>query len=138
MKIQYVSGLIFKDQYVALIEKLNGPKQFIGKLNAPGGKVNHREPTLSAMRREIKEECDLTIFNWQYFLHLADVDWEISWYTCQYNGNFSDLKSNEIEQVNWYEIDYILYKNSNRLVPNLKWIIPLALDNSSISSVFYS
>ena len=74
---------------------------------------------------------------WKYFLFLSGEHFQIEWFIHQYNANFSDLKSNESEQVDWYSVDYVLNKNSNILVPNLKWIIPLALDEANISAVYY-
>lgn len=44
-----------------------------GKLDLPGGFVDHNESLEVALSRELKEELDVTIDNWQYFYSGANT-----------------------------------------------------------------
>ncbi len=52
-------GLIIKDNKVALIKKARGG--YTGLLDVPGGGIEHDETPEEALRRELKEEADVTV-----------------------------------------------------------------------------
>jgi len=136
MRIDYVAGFMFtpKRNRVLLIEKAR-PAWQAGKLNGIGGKVEQCEPPLCAMIREFKEEVGIETNypDWHFLCSLSQAPrWSVSFYCC-----FSD-KAFHYKQLTDEKPHLILVENLNlhaRLdgspippLPNLRWLIPLALD----------
>ncbi len=123
----YVTGFLFtKDsKYVVLIKKIN-PKWQEGLLNGVGGKIEENESSLDAMSREFKEETGVTIKaeEWINFSHIHRPGfYHLDLYYAHSELAF-DVRTIEKEEVHIVEVNN-LPKN---IVPNLKWLIPLALD----------
>ncbi len=55
-----VYGIIHKDDAILLVKKTRGP--YTGRWDLPGGKMEHGETPVQALRRELKEEtgCEVT------------------------------------------------------------------------------
>ncbi len=125
----YVTGFVFsKDlQHVVLLEKLS-PAWQKGLLNGVGGKIEDGESPIQAMVRECEEETGVFISesNWTRYAHLTKP----TYFELDVFFSISDLafsaKTIEKEQVHLLKIDNI----PNNIIPNLKWLIPLALDQS--------
>jgi len=122
--MKYVAGFLFnkEETKVALIEKIK-PSWQKGKLNAIGGKIEKEETPLEAMIREFKEETGLHIPKWRHTITLKGKDWTV-WFFKSY-GDPSKCKSMEKEKV---KILHPLQINNNTTIPNLKWILPITLD----------
>lgn len=60
-----IYGVILNDGNILLIKKSRGP--YKGKLDLPGGKLEHGEDLLNGLAREIKEETGLTAKNFKSY-----------------------------------------------------------------------
>ena len=124
-----VVGFLFRNDFkeVALIQKQK-PDWQKGKLNGIGGKIEPGEKPIQAMRREFKEEAGAEIKKWENFCNLNSSDG--SWYVYFFcSSESATITSMESEKVDWYSVKKI---PDLPTIPNLKWIIPLAIDNDAI------
>jgi 8-oxo-dGTP pyrophosphatase MutT (NUDIX family) len=127
--MKYVAGLLFSSEgeKVALIHKDHGPDAVVGRWNAIGGKIltEQDEKACVTMRREFLEETGTEIFAWNLFLVLNGVDWQVSFYHT-FNSEFlSTVRTVEREIVDVFPVREVLSEVD--VVPNLRWIIPMAL-----------
>lgn len=58
-------GLVLKDNKILLVKKFGGP--YDGKLDLPGGTIEFGEKPTNALKRELKEEVGIEIFDFQLF-----------------------------------------------------------------------
>lgn len=127
--MQYVAGFLFSPDktQVALIRK-SKPEWQAGKLNGVGGKIEDWECAADAMVREFREETGAEVQNWRLFATLEGriaAPWKVYFFTAIGNPI---LKSITDEPVDWYPVSYLAQLD---LIPNLRWLIPLALDDST-------
>lgn len=129
--INYVVGFLFSDSRdrVALIEKKK-PDWQRGKLNGIGGKMEGDELPLDAMCREFKEETGADVWWWQPFCVLNFRGGAIHFF--QATGDIDALESMEAEVVT---IVAVADLPELRTIPNLRWLIPLALDKGAVTAV---
>lgn len=79
-----IYGIIVNNNNILLIKKSRGP--YKGKLDLPGGKLEHGEPLLDGLAREINEEAGLTAKsftlydNYSVTVDFTDGEKEISMY----------------------------------------------------------
>lgn len=138
---EYVAGFLFSKcgDIVALIEKQK-PSWQKDKLNGVGGKIEPGETPLQAMQREFKEEAGLEITGWQPFCTLTGNDLSYnetgSNFKVHFFSSFSDkiyeVKSATEEKVEYYSV---LVLNELPLIPNLAWLIPMALEKTLTAQV---
>ncbi|XPV69815.1 MAG: NUDIX hydrolase [Halarcobacter sp.] len=127
---KYVTGFLFsKDKkQVVLIKKIN-PKWQRGLLNGVGGKIEENELSCDAMVREFKEETGVTIKSdkWLCYakIHRANY-YDLDVY-CAYSDLAYQVKTVEKEEVVIVKINNL----PDNIIPNLKWLIPLALDKQT-------
>ena len=127
---KYVTGFLFsKDtRYVVLIEKIN-PEWQRGLFNGIGGKVEVNESSIDAMVREFFEETGVNTHQADWTCY-ANVYRESCYDVDVYFGH-SDLAFNaktiEQEQVHIIKLAEL----PRKIVPNLRWLIPLALDQQA-------
>jgi len=128
----YVCGFLYSlDRVRVLLIRKNRPAWQAGKLNGVGGKVEAGETFPEAMRREFREEAELDLpeSTWQHVLTLSGKDDQglgRAW-AGHFFRAFGDIDSTvgltderlEIIPVNQIPSDTI---------PNLRWMIPLFLD----------
>lgn len=119
----YVVGFLFSSDTnrVALIRK-SKPRWQNGLLNGVGGKIDPDESPLQAMVREFEEEAGVRITDWRHFCTLRCAHGVIWFYESRKDV---DLTYRPEEPVDWFvvrEIPLLL------ILPNLLWLIPLALD----------
>jgi 8-oxo-dGTP diphosphatase len=126
----YVCGFMFSADRseVVLIRKAK-PAWQIGKLNGVGGKVEPGEQPLSAMKREFAEETGLNHMPWEHFATLRGDGFVVYFYetTADYHH---EAQTMETEEVVIGRVDDFLADPA--LMPNLRVLIPLALDTSGI------
>lgn len=119
---QYVVGFLFRQALgvteVALIEKQK-PAWQAGLLNGIGGKIEVGESPIVAMRREFKEEAGAEIKEWKHFVTLNQP--YVAFFTSRTPAKIETM---ETEKIDWYAVDDIPFLET---VPNLRWLIPLAL-----------
>lgn len=129
--IEYVVGFLFDEteRYVTLIKK-ERPAWQKGRLNGVGGHIEKDEAPNDAMVREFKEETGVTIKHWNLLAILQGRDWVV-WFYWQVDKKANDVRTMTDEEVRQYKVDDILWAHQ-LILPNLKVLIPLALDKSGI------
>jgi len=124
---KYVVGLLFSPErdFVALLKK-DHPAWQAGKWNGPGGHVEKGETAQQAVAREVDEECGVFVEpeRWEEFLILEGDE---------YSATFLRAFASEVfavQTVTSEEVELFNVREATGLptIPNLKWIIPLALD----------
>jgi 8-oxo-dGTP diphosphatase len=123
----YVTGFLFtKDsKHVVLIKKLN-PKWQRGLFNGVGGKIEENEKSCDAMSREFKEETGVVINaeEWVQFSHIHRPGfYHLDLYYAHSDLAF-DVRTIEKEEVHIVKVNNL----PENIIPNLQWLIPLALD----------
>ena len=56
-------GIIIRDDRIALIKKARGG--YKGKLDLPGGGIEHNETPVEALKRELMEEAGVTVTSYE-------------------------------------------------------------------------
>lgn len=121
---KYVAGLLFNTDStaVALCLKQRGPARLIGNWNGIGGKVEPGESDYNAMCREFKEETGVHVSSWAHFLTLKGDGWEVAFFRAFNTEKLSQIKQMESEPITEWSLDSLPVT-----VPNMSWIIPMAL-----------
>jgi 8-oxo-dGTP diphosphatase len=127
---KYVTGFLFSQDssYVVLIKKIN-PTWQRGFFNGVGGKVEANESSIAAMIREFSEETGVATQHedWTCFANVFRANcYDVDMYFAHSDLAFS-AKTIEAEEIHILKISE-LPKN---IIPNLQWLIPLALDTQA-------
>ena len=127
--LNYVAGFLFSQDltHVVLLEK-QSPAWQKGLFNGVGGKIEEGESPVQAMVRECEEETGVYISenNWTCYAHLTKPNYfELDVFFAISDLTFS-AKTTEKEHVHILKLDDI----PNNIIPNLKWLIPMALDQN--------
>ena len=111
-------GIIIKDNKIALVRKARGG--YIGKLDLPGGGIEHTESPVETLKREIMEEAGIAITNYKLLDVVAtNIKWEMEpdlWEDLHHIGILYTIETNELllkndadgldsEGANWYNIN---------------------------------
>lgn len=125
----YVLGFLFSQnrQQVVLIRKTK-PDWQAGKLNGVGGKVEDGEHPAVSMEREFLEETGCVVKDWQLFATMRFKSAEVFCYRAF--GDAGIAADGKEEVPGWYFVDSAVQRNDP--IPNLKWLIPLALDDQML------
>ncbi len=125
----YCCGFLFNEErsHVLLIQKRR-PEWQCGLLNGIGGKVEINEFPRDAMIRAFREEAGLTITSWEHFARLGGPDFQVCFYRA-FDDRMVDAKTMTDEPLLMRRVAMISQED---VVPNLKVLIPLALDTSGI------
>jgi len=129
-ELQYVAGFLFSQDRarVALVSKLK-PAWQRGKLNAIGGKIEAGESAWDAMHREFLEEAGADVKTWKQF---AILNWRGgAVYFFKARGDYS-LYTMTAEPILWVQIADLARFD---VVPNVRWLLPLALDKDGVTVV---
>jgi 8-oxo-dGTP diphosphatase len=126
-KQEYVLGFAFSDDLrrVALIQK-ERPEWQQDRLNGVGGKLEQGESPATAMVRETKEEtgADTKPDQWRHFVTIEGT-------TCRVFC-FAAINDEIINGMRTTETELLIVANPRAIppaaLPNLHWLIPLALD----------
>ena len=120
-------GIMIKDNKIALIRKARGG--YKGKLDLPGGGIEHTEQPFESLKREIREEAGIGITNYKLLDVVAtNIKWEMEpdlWEDLHHIGilytvetNESSLKSDaddlDSDGANWYNLNEL---NKTELSP---------------------
>jgi 8-oxo-dGTP diphosphatase len=126
---KYVVGFLFDpaSQQVVVIQKVS-PKWQAGKFNGVGGKIEDGETPYEAMVREFAEETGVQHNGWEQYAILRGIDWVVhvfrSW------GDVSQVATLTVEPVSVIPVKQ-MDDLDIEVIPNLRWLIPLALDKSA-------
>ena len=134
--MNYVAGFLFNDSktHVALIKK-ERPEWQRGLLNGVGGKV---EPTddspLVSIQREFFEEVGVMYQYWRYFMILQGTGWKVFFFKA-----FNSAALNKVRPCTDEKPEIIKVSELHKfpVIPNLHWIIPMALEKDGISNIYY-
>lgn len=138
----YVCGFLFTPeigdlcrQSVALIKKQR-PKWQAGLYNGIGGKIEDGEEPFETMVREFHEETGAVVTVWEPFckiIHSAIISksmpsgpWTVHFFKA---FQVATLQSPTDEQVIWWNVQATANRLNNYFVPNLHWLIPMALED---------
>ena len=127
---KYVTGFLFSEdtKHLVLIKKIN-PQWQRGLLNGIGGKIEAGELSIDAMVREFHEETGVitTQTDWTYYAKVYRPNcYDVDMYFAHTDLAFS-AKTIEQEEV----CIMALSELPNNIIPNLRWLIPLALDKEA-------
>jgi 8-oxo-dGTP diphosphatase len=131
----YTVGFLFdRDEKNVLLVHKTRPKWQAGKWNGIGGKTEVNESARECMIREFEEEAGLRIENWYEFMCLNGSEsngnkFEISFFYA-YDDNLNDARSVTDEIIAIHAVD-----NLPNVVPNLHWLIPMALTMKDYNNV---
>ncbi len=126
---EMVVGFLFNDclghtNKVMLIEK-NRPEWQINKVNGIGGHIEPMESPEQAMIREFKEETSYTIADFKNFAIINGSGWRVYFF---YALNKAALILPEHNPTDEKVIIADINNLPNNIIPNLRWLIPMALD----------
>jgi len=125
---KYVVGFLFSNDcsHVVLIKKLN-PKWQKGLFNGVGGKIEEGESSIEAISREFEEETGVLIDvkKWNCYINIERPNHYYLDVYCAFSNLAFEVRTVEKEEVHIVKVDNL----PSNIIPNLKWLIPLALDN---------
>jgi len=134
----YVVGFHFSDtlDHVLLVNKAR-PRWQEGKLNGVGGAIEPGETHLQAMVREFKEETNLNtdLQKWLPFCALSGYEpasFVVHFFAYRSKMGYSEHSviryETNGERVQSYRTETLWQDVGLALVPNLRWLVPLALN----------
>jgi len=117
--------------HVVLIRKRR-PKWQFGKVNGVGGHVEEGELAIEAMRREFREETgvDVEESRWtQFGVMGAYEEWSCDLFRTELRAGTERPESKTDEEV----LVASAFSLPLEVIPNLRWIVPAALDEEAPS-----
>jgi len=133
MSERMVVGFAFKEDRtgVVLIRK-NRPEWMSGMLNGVGGHIEGRETPRQAIAREFEEETAIHVplSRWFEIVQMRGKKWAVTFFKAFLSRSDIHFMTSMTDE----KVMLISCENENELnmVPNLSWLIPLALDESGI------
>ena len=132
IKRQLVVGLAFQlDEKKIILIKKKRPKFQVGKLNGVGGHIESHESPINAMIREFMEETGIHITTWRLFCKLIH-DNNLVYFFSVFSSVIHMCSTTTDEEVHLCDVGGIL--KSEKLMYNLKWLIPMALDPANVTA----
>lgn len=127
----YVVGFMFDGpgQKVVLIEKKKFPPNTdwaATPYNGVGGKLEDKETGADAMVREFFEETGVKTekSEWTRFCTMYSTDWVVYFFKSFSTLNLLNVRTMETEPISIHNVTSL-----PAVVKNLRWAIPMALDN---------
>ena len=132
--IKVVCGIIWKDGKV-LIAKRKQEKSLGGYWEFPGGKIEHNEDPIDALRRELLEELGLEIFNIHYF---GQNTHEYETFTIELVAFECDFAKATFEFKDHDDVTFVNVKSleAYNLAPADRYFMGQLLDNKSANWKF--
>ncbi len=133
--IEYTAGLLFGDTStdVALIRKKR-PSWQKGRWNAIGGHIEVDENPLEAQYREFKEETGVKVPSWEAFAVLSGSAFRVHFFRAFSTGLLRSISTMTDEVVERFHLCDL----PTTILPNLRWLIPMALSMDLDSTdIFY-
>lgn len=127
----YSCGFLFSEDRsnVLLIQK-ERPAWQKGFLNGVGGLVEYDELPLQAMIREMREEAGIEILEWENVAALFGWEFTVFFFAAFSNDIYrATTKTDELLHI------VSLDRMPANVLPNLRFLIPLALDNTVVKPV---
>jgi len=125
---KFTAGFLLTNDlsWVALIEKQR-PAYLKGKLNGIGGHMEPGETPLQCQIREFREETGMTVNDWTQFATLRIPGRaEINFFYA-FASTFSNLKQMTDEKLVYRYLPELHGDNYAGCVPNLRYLLPMAL-----------
>ena len=123
----YVCGFLFDpDRSRVLLIRKRRPAWQAGRLNGVGGKVEPGETFHEAIRREFREEAGLDVADWQEVVVLTGPDWRGHFFRAFGHPEAARAVTDEALEV------HPVAALPPDVIPNLRWIVPLALDEGPL------
>ena len=94
-----------------------------GRLNGVGGRLEDGETPLRGMQREFKEETGLEHWDWEPLARL-EFDEAVVWFFWGKSCLYDLCETKTDEGVGIYKIGLL---STLELVPNSRWLIPMAI-----------
>ena len=127
-QVEVVAAIIVNNNEILCVQR--GPNKFdyiSNKYEFPGGKIEHGEDQVSALKRELSEELNISLNNPFKFMTVnheyPDFHLVMHAYVCEVESRFFELKEhinavwripNEMEDLDWAAADLpIVYKLMN-------------------------
>ncbi len=122
---EYVAGFMFSmdKKKVALILK-NRPQWQKGRNNGIGGHMEPGETPYEAMVREFEEETGVRHVHWKHYCSLIGPWGAVHFHKA--TGSLDRLRNMTDECICVHEVKYL---HRAHVVPNLHWLIPMALSD---------
>ena len=126
-------GIILKDNKIALIRKARGG--YKGKLDLPGGGIEHTETPEEALVRELQEEAGVTVTKYELFgVPSSNILWQMTEEIKEDVHDIGIIYKVEIKEenvkeepdgidsegCNWYDIKEL---NKEELSPFAKYVV---------------
>lgn len=129
--VRYCVGFLFsEDEERVLLVRKAKPKWMAGMWNGVGGKAEPGESVAASMVREFAEETGRTdSLTWEHFATLGGPDFEIGFF----RATGDSLSCPDVNDVGESLADVLVCQiadRSVRTVPNLRWLIPMAMSSS--------
>jgi len=123
--IEVVASVILREEKVLCVQRAEHEKEYISsKWEFPGGKVEHGEDGIQALKREILEELHIEIQNIEFLMTVEhtypDFHLVMHAYTCKISSGepvlteHDDMKwlpVEELDQLNWAPADIPIVKH---------------------------
>lgn len=132
-----MAGFLFSGdrEEVVLVEKIR-PDWQRGRLNGVGGKIEPSDPSpTAAMIREFEEEAGLRVQGWDKFCEIRRRGDLTHFFRSFAEGPVGHVRGAEAEKVAAYPVSEVPRLNA---MPNLWWLIPMALDDAAQARVEYA
>lgn len=148
MSNRYCCGFLFWRDRVLLVRKTH-PQWQDGLWNGVGGKIEDGETPLTAMVREFAEEAHIEVppAAWRLFcVESGAPDYEVHFFRARVTddpagasgrgpptpaGSSSAWTNDAGEVMSWHSTTHLMAANytlSCRVVGNLRWLLPMAMD----------
>lgn len=139
--VEYVAGFCFEGEGKVVLIRKDKPDWQRGKVNGIGGKIEVGENAAMAMRREWEEETGERREDWEQFLVITYPE-AVVFFFRSFAAPKSQAKTNETEMVVRGEVATLRFEPEAiptischyggqqfefEPIPNLRWIIPMAL-----------
>ncbi len=124
---EYVAGFMFSPDFdkIVLVEK-NKPAWQAGLWNGVGGKIECGESPKEAMVREFYEETGLRHMLWDNSVTITGDDFRVYFFRA-FSHKYNEVMTMEEEAIAIHDLNNLPFN----LIPNLRWVIPLQLDDNS-------